>query len=502
MSKLGVALISLLNNEWSREKIYNGSSSVELVKEKVMKLGEINLWHFVSDAETDLSFYKKVFPDTSIIKTEIYSLLDECVKIFNECETVIFIYTDSPLTDMHVIDELLTLHNTELAEYSFTENYPLGIGAEILAYNTLKKLRNIASGNNEEFKRTSISRIINFDVNQYDVEVLVSDKDVRKERLELVCDNKRNYLICKNFLNHFMGKKIANKTEIYELIDTHPHYMRSVPAYIEIEITNSCNCECIICPRTHLMKREIQNMSLDKYKAIVNELKSFCDDISIAFTFMGEPTLHPKLFDMIEFTLKIPKITLIIETNGILLNKEMINRLAEFNNDKLIIIVALDSPNDELYQKLRSVNEFGNVENNVSVLLEKMPKNSYIQILRLKENDEYLDAFYTRWHAYKDQIILQKYNDYKNQLEDRKGADLSPLKRFSCWHLKRDMIILVDGTVAFCKQDINGIFSFGNVFTDGVKTAWDNLESAFVEDHKGNVKSFCENCDEWFTYNF
>ncbi len=500
---LGIALISLINTPWATKEIYDGRSSVEWVKENMGEISHHRLWHFSSDQTDDLSSYHKVFPDTSHVSCEIFPLLDECVKTFKDCDHVLFVFTDAPLNDPQVLKSLIDLHISEMAEYTFTENYPEGVGAEVLSYPTLKKLRNIASGNNEAFQRGSISKIIHFDINQYDVEVLVSEKDQRKERLTLVCDNKRNYLIIQQaFKGLSEAQKAPSLESLYDLIGSHPGFMRSTPAYVEIEITNDCQCECVICPRSHLMKRSVDYMPFEKYQSVIDKLKAFCDEVVVALTLMGEPTLHPKLFDIIEYSLSIEGITLILETNGILLDKLLIDRLISLDSKKLIIIIALDSPTPDTYLSIRGGDNLKTVENHASYLLEKRPENSYLQILRLKENDELLDSYYQKWEAFKDNIILQKYNPYRNLLVDRKGADLSPLKRFSCWHLKRDLSILTDGTVAFCKQDINGEKAVGNVFTEGIEELWDKLKPFFIKDHKGEIDPFCDQCDEWFTYNF
>jgi hypothetical protein len=55
-------------------------------------------------------------------------------------------------------------------------------------------------------------------------------------------------------------------------------------------------------------------------------------------------------------------------------------------------------------------------------------------------------------------IILQKQNVYLGRVEDRRYSDLSPVERIPCWHLQRDLFILSDGTVGFCKQDVDAPF--------------------------------------------
>jgi hypothetical protein len=55
----------------------------------------------------------------------------------------------------------------------------------------------------------------------------------------------------------------------------------------------------------------------------------------------------------------------------------------------------------------------------------------------MNENEEHLEDFYRIWSEQGAQVIVQKYDSYAGFLPERQPADLSPLNRFRCWHLKR-----------------------------------------------------------------
>jgi len=50
-------------------------------------------------------------------------------------------------------------------------------------------------------------------------------------------------------------------------------------------------------------------------------------------------------------------------------------------------------------------------------------------------------------------------------IPERKVADLSPVIRFPCWHLKRDISVRLDGTVPMCRADIGSRY-FRQIFQD------------------------------------
>ena len=95
------------------------------------------------------------------------------------------------------------------------------------------------------------------------------------------------------------------------------------------------------------------------------------------------------------------------------------------------------------------------------LLLSAFTGTAWVQAVRMKENEEDLDVFYKTWKAKTENVIVQKYDSFSGLLPDRKVADLSPVERFPCWHLKRDMAILLDGTVPLCREDVRVAYRNG-----------------------------------------
>ena len=511
---VGVALISLCNNDWALEEVYLGQSSVwwviEELKKGELKKGELKkgelkkgglsfggIEHFIrGDQRSDYERYN--FYGLRVIKQgTVLEFLEECVDIFEGFRDILLIYSDCPMVSVGLMEELLELHREELAEYSFMENYPGGFGVEVVSYELLERILGFKDILGGVFERGSVWEVINRDVNGYDVEVLTASRDVRQERLSLVGNSYEGVGVIRNAFERKGGKPLLR--DVYDLIDREPEFMRVGVGYVEVEVTNECNCRCEICPRTHLMDRGIGYMDLERYKGLILDLKGLSEEFVMSLGYMGEPMLHPDLMGMIDFANGLGGIRVILETNGLYLDRRNVDLLSE---REVEVIVALDSPDAELYHELRSVDELGVVEENVLYLLEKMRGKVYIQILQMEENEGYLDRFYRKWIGYKDRIIINKYNSYKGGLKDRSAINLEPLKRFPCYHLKRDLVILVDGRVAFCKQDISGEKSLGNAFEDSIKVLWDRLENYYIKDHQGYIDEFCRDCDEWHTYNF
>jgi spiro-SPASM protein len=120
----------------------------------------------------------------------------------------------------------------------------------------------------------------------------------------------------------------------------------------------------------------------------------------------------------------------------------------------------------------------------------------------MKENEDDLEKFFKSWKARTENVIVQKYDSFSGLLPDRRAADLSPVRRFPCWHLKRDMVVLLDGTVPLCKEDVQTGTRLGNAFEEDLELIWDRAQATYRSHLAGSYPGICAACDEYYTYNF
>ena len=83
------------------------------------------------------------------------------------------------------------------------------------------------------------------------------------------------------------------------------------------------------------------------------------------------------------------------------------------------------------------------------------PDNLYVQTTRMIENEDYLESLYQEWKEKPGQLIIKKYDHFCSCLPPRKVTELAPWVRNPCWHLKRDMTVLLDGTVLTCQERLD-----------------------------------------------
>jgi len=135
-------------------------------------------------------------------------------------------------------------------------------------------------------------------------------------------------------------------------------------------------------------------------------------------------------------------------------------------------------------------------------LCSRFPDSVWPQMIRMKDNEEELELFYRSWKEKLSRVIIQKHDHFCSTIQDRRVADLSPLVRRPCWHLGRDMSILIDGTVPLCREDLYAARSLGNALTDELEHIWNNGAPVYEQHLCGNYEGMCGACDEFYTFNF
>ena len=176
------------------------------------------------------------------------------------------------------------------------------------------------------------------------------------------------------------------------------------------------------------------------------------------------------------------------------------------SDGKMIWIVSLDAVTDGTYGRMRGgEGTIGKASASIPLLQKYFPGNVYPQMVRTKENECELEKFYRYW---KDggspsagQLIIQKYDSFAGLLPDIKPADLSPVGRNPCWHIRRDMTILADGSVPVCREYMFEHI-IGNVFSEDLETVWNKMTPYVSKDMKGDYDEKCRKCDEYYTFNF
>lgn len=426
-------------------------------------------------------------------------------------EALFYTWGDAPLPDKKLTRTLWDLHYKYDAEYTFADGYPVGMAPEILSRSLPEKLIPLAVGRNGEVRRDTLFEVLRQDINAFDVETHLSPEDMRMDRVSITCDTRRNIQIAEALYK--AGGRDADS--LCAIIPENKKSLRSLPSYFPIQVTDHHPQNSSYSAYNTWKGDPRENsrfMDPNVFSDLCRRIVDFAGDAVIVPSLWGEPASHPSIGEIIKSALDAgegvdlpdaPAATkVLVETSGIGWNPALLEELASGTEaGRLLWIITLDAADPDLYKALRG-DGLAEAEETARTLAGLFGKNCWVQAVRMLENEEHLEDFHKKWTDEGVGVIIQKYDSYAGYLPEKQPADLSPLHRFPCWHLKRDMPVLVDGTVPVCIDALDRLERLGNAFTEDLERIWSAGEQLHERHVAGEYPNPCAQCDEYYTFNF
>ena len=151
---------------------------------------------------------------------------------------------------------------------------------------------------------------------------------------------------------------------------------------IQVEPTNYCNINCVMCGRSN--NRRSGHMGMDTFRKIVDESLT-SGTIRICLYNMGEPLLNPDILQFAAYFKErvrgfkfdppcLPR-EIHIQTNGTTLNRDLSNGLMKAGLDHLSF--SIDGATPEKFEEIRRGASFSKVINNLNKARAVRDANSY-----------------------------------------------------------------------------------------------------------------------------
>ncbi|MBW5380226.1 spiro-SPASM protein, partial [Brachyspira hampsonii] len=416
-------------------------------------------------------------------------------------DNIIYIPCNMPLFNADETIKLTKIHEENISYFSYGENYPSGIVPFIIRRTAFEKLFNIIKTKDIKVSENAISNIVFVDPNFFEIEILISEHDMRYYRLHLFADSKRNAILIKKLIDY------KDYNEMVKAIEENPSIRRTLPSFIEIDISNRQNVFNKYLLKNQTIKNELskeeKNITLDEFKNIYDKLYNFCGDFHISIGSYYEPLLNKDIFDILEYSTRNKNVQVYLETNALLLDSGKAKRLLSMQSERsnLNVIIHLDTVEEDVYNKIYDNGDIKTIMSNIDYYLLREPKNTYLQITKQKDNFDYLASYYKYFDKYKIDIIMQKYYNYRGIIDDNRVGDMAPIINIGCWHLARDLFIDSYGDIYICRFDINKEKKIASIYDENLEDIWKKIENYFL-DNVSKKLDFCKNCDEWYLYNF
>lgn len=438
----------------------------------------------------------------------------------NSADYAVFAWADWPFLNKSLTEQLVSAHEKYRAEYTFADGFPSGFAPEIIDAGAAAIIAELAgtsqkAAGDKPASRDALFSIMSGDINSFEIETVLADKDYRLLRFDFECTSKAGFVSCLRLFEKARNQKKQFSSadfdvyEISDLAEQSPEIQQTLPAYYNIQISNSYNTKSLYCPYEKLFPdRNMPLLQPADFKTLVKKISEFSGQAVVGLSLFGEPSLHPDFADFALEVLKYKDLKLFVETDGLSFSEEDIKKIAAAseNTGRVDFAVRLDATEEKMYETVngRSGSDFKKVMDFISLLQKNFPGHVYPQFTRMNVNEGQLETFFRFWNEKTSpsagHFVITKYDSCAGLLSDEKPADLSPLERNACWHLRRDMHILSDGTVPLCRARISE--TAGNALEEPLEKIWEKVQKEVLNHINQNYCEKCRACDEYYTFNF
>jgi len=334
------------------------------------------------------------------------------------------------------------------------------------------------------------------------------------------------------------------------------------PASLFIEPTNLCNLKCNMCPqsiegfeRGHGLSQPLQNsnsvgvatlrahsdesdigftpavekgyMDFELYKDIIAESLRFGKRTTIFFHKDGEPLLHPRLPEMIEYAVsRKAAYQTHLSTNAMLLRGKVMEDILRSGLDS--IIINIDAATEETYKRIKKVPGLERVEENIKNFIETKKRLNLIRpLIRVKlipveENLGEIEAFKKKWRKLADEVVISREFLWPgfsrmggissisatselsppltegNKGEGEMRTKTPPINRYPCISLWLALTINWDGTVSICCIDFYHRGILGSLKDSSIQGIWkgEKLQKIRIAHLEGkfDIAPVCSHC--------
>jgi len=499
------------------EPLYDGKNSITLALEQARKFPGAGKTALLA-SQGNFSFIEGVQIEQRKTWTK-RSILEKIAELQTGFDFAYFAFADCPFLEPVLAGAMAERHLRYSAEYSYADGWPFGLAPEILSGGTAAILAKILGDDDGPVERDMLFSVIQKDINAFDIETEISPEDLRCHRINLCADSKRNVVLLKNFITASGG--LPRASDVQRIITGQPQILRTLPSFYPIQVFGGCPQKCVLCPYPALTDVQGRGdfMKAQSFESLLEKITAFSGDAVIDLSLWGELSLHPEKMKLIEAVVTRNELALVIETSGLGWKTEELEKCAALcrNAGKrkntiapLSWIVSLDASEPQRYAQLRG-GGFTEAVGCAKKLFSLFPQDCYVQAVRVSGSEDDTENFYRCWKEAAPlggkNIIIQKYDDFCGFLEKKQASDISPVIRQSCWHIMRDMPVLLNGDVPLCRENLPALKGekkeiLGNAFTDSLESIWQNGDKYYKEQCMKNYAGLCADCDEYYTYNF
>jgi len=334
---------------------------------------------------------------------------------------------------------------------------------------------------------------------------------------------------CASFVGPNKGKVQA---ESPSLCNSDKNLLENARA-VFLEVTNYCDFRCHFCPLA-ISKRPPEHMDTELAKSLIQQLYEAGYRNNLYFHLLGEPLLHPDIFEILRFATKRAS-KVILFTNGSLLTRNNIESIFDACPNELMIGMQVSDEQtfsltgsrmrwSEYISRIKDAMYYKLTHNTptllrISVGIRKedsvYPQDDYfpyvspsslrLNVLRLFSGIQGVDLGQVR------KLLSAAEIPFTGKVELASGISVSvksignwrrlytdqKVEKGYCPHFGKEFGILSNGSLVLCHLDYDGKTTFANALHDRLRDIFQrsSLQQEIVGFiTEGTVPRGCQNC--------
>lgn len=285
------------------------------------------------------------------------------------------------------------------------------------------------------------------------------------------------------------------------------------PSQIIADITEVCNLACLHCLHPDFKTSPYyqgRHLEVELNQKMVDEVSTSGKGIIqyIRFSSSGEPLLHPRVFEMLEYAAKNAKTLVSLTTNGTLLTDARIEKILQIGVD--VVDISLDAFSPEVYAVVRRKGNLHVTRANVLNLIKRAKEPGshtkvVVTFIEQPQNRHEVEDFKGFWEeAGADYVIIRRLHSNAGLSEEQarlmREDNLRKLRR-PCLYPWERIILNPRGWLSFCPADwTHGSTMVDYRHTTILKTWQGDFYQRLRTAHLTNDFSefpFCGQCPDW-----
>lgn len=275
------------------------------------------------------------------------------------------------------------------------------------------------------------------------------------------------------------------------------------PKKFAVELCADCNLRCSMCHHPQ-MRRPKGVMPFALWKRCADEIAATAPATECWFSFCGEPLLEPSLLmQMIRYGKAIGLQSVNVNTNGLLLTRELADPLLDCGVD--LIVIGIDGFTKPTYEAIRVGSDRDTVYAGVEHLLARNAARAcgpeiQVQFIEMESNAHEFRPFAEHWLARGATVKLRNQLSWGGQFAT--SLAVSREKRIACPWAVTMMHVFWDGRVPRCPGDTEGEEGVGNAWHESLADLWAQLggyRRKHLERRFDELPARCHTCTDWMT---